>query len=182
MSDSAAPTWIGCFKKTLFWARKLYIWILLSHRPKKHVWIFFSRTSFWPPHGASKSANIVKYGIFSLGFLWCYIQNLRNEKPVVTIYSILLYDKYFVSNREISVVFDKFSLREKWSTWLQSAFHSANFEYNNIKIRENFFSHILQYWPISTPRGEVKNSSEKKNISHMFFWAYETTESKLIAF
>ena len=152
-----------------------------------------------PPRGL-KSANIVKCGkFFSLWFLWCYIQNLRNEKPIITIYSILLYGKYFLSYCKISSVFSDFRQicqkrhlfrdysksicrRAKWSIWLQSAFHSANFEYNIIKIREKKFSHILQYWPISTPRGEVKNSSEKKNISHMFFWAYETTESKYIAF
>ena len=124
--------------------------------------------------------------------------NLRNEKLIVTIYSILLYGKYFLSYSKISSVFSDFRQicqkrhlildysksicrREKWSIWLRPAFHSANFEYNIIKIREKNFPTFYNIGRFQRPVGRSKTRPRKKN-SHMFFWAYETTESKSIAF
>ena len=50
--------------------------------------------------------------------------------------------------------------RAKWSIWLQSAFHSANFEYNIIKIREKKFPTFYNIgrfrppWLDHAPRGQ----------------------------
>ena len=131
---------------------------------------------------------MVKFWInFSLEILWYYMQNLRNEKLIVTIYSILLYSKYFLSYFKISSVFSDFQQicqnrhlfgdysksicrRAKWSIWLQSAFHSANFAYNIIKFREKNLSKVLPYWPILTGPWPERKVIEKiwKKITMIF--------------
>ena len=109
-----------------------------------------------------------------------------NEKPVVTIYSILLYGKYFLSYCKISSVFSDFRQicqkrhlfrdysksicrRAKWSIWLQSAFHSANFEYNIIKIREKKFPTFYNIGRFQPPwiKGS-RRRKRKKNLSVIF--------------
>ena len=60
----------------------------------------------------------------------------------------MIFDKFVKKQRLFRDYSKSICHGAKGSIWLQSACHSANVEYNIIKIREKKFSHILQYWPV----------------------------------